>query len=47
MVKTEKNSIVESGKKHFIDNKSSRDYSYPEWSKTVIPPVSKKLTAFH
>ena len=43
MVKTEKNSVVESGKKHFSENKSSGDYSYPEWNKAVIPPVSRKL----
>ncbi|XP_020611068.1 phosphatidylinositol 3,4,5-trisphosphate 5-phosphatase 2-like isoform X2 [Orbicella faveolata] len=39
MVRTEKNNVVESGKKHFSENKSSGDYSYPEWSKAVIPQL--------
>ena len=43
MVRTEKNNVVESGKKHFSENKSSGDYSYPEWSKAVIPQVSRKF----
>lgn len=40
MKKTDKNSVVDSGKKHFNDDKSSGQYSYPEWNKTVIPVVS-------
>lgn len=43
MVKTEKNNVVESGKKRFSENKSSGDYSYPEWNETVIPEVSNVI----
>ena len=40
MKKTDKNSILDSGKKYFNDDKSSGQYSYPEWNKAVIPVVS-------
>ena len=46
MVKSEKNSVIESRKKHFSENKSSGDYSYPEWSAPVIPPVSRKFGSY-
>ena len=46
MVKSEKNNVMESGKKYFREYKSSGDYSYPEWSKTVIPPVSPKFCSY-
>ena len=39
-MKTEKNNVVESSKKFFSENKSSGQYSYPEWNKDVIPEVS-------
>lgn len=41
MMRTEKNSVVESGKKFFNENSSSGQYSYPEWNKAVIPSVSR------
>lgn len=40
MMRTEKNNVVDAGKKFFSENKSSGQYSYPEWNKDVIPPVS-------
>ena len=46
MVKSEKNNVVESRKKHFSENKSSGDYSHPEWSEPVIPPVSRKFGSY-
>ena len=46
MVKSEKNNVVESRKKHFSENKSSGDYSHPEWSEPVIPPVSQKFVSY-
>ena len=46
MVRTEKNNVVESRKKYCSEDKSSRDYSCPEWSKAVIPPVSQKFGSY-
>ena len=40
MKRTDKNNILDSGKTYFKDDKSSGQYSYPEWNKSVIPSVS-------
>ena len=46
MVKSERKNVVESRKKHFSENKSSGDYSHPEWNEPVIPPVSWKFGSY-
>ncbi|XP_078379073.1 phosphatidylinositol 3,4,5-trisphosphate 5-phosphatase 2A-like isoform X2 [Oculina patagonica] len=39
MVRTDKNNVVESGKRFFSETESSGQYSYPEWNKEVIPSL--------
>lgn len=40
MKRTDRNNVIESSKKYFHEDESSRQYSYPEWSKNVIPHLS-------